>query len=108
MTARPGRAPQPAPPPLTGLLWVVALCFVLPVALLVHLAGTTGSTRLAGHILALTLPATGALILRLNPDLLPDRAALATLGPLGWLRIALLAALLGFGAWWVARLVPVE
>lgn len=103
------RPPDPPPaeprPSLTGFLVVMALFFALPAALLFRLVDTTGSTRVAVQILALTLPATGALVLRLNPDLVPARAVLEDLSPLEWVRVLLLTGLLLGGAWWTATLV---
>jgi hypothetical protein len=98
-------APEPSGTPrgrLAGLVVVLALFFVFPLALFVRQGDTEGSTRVAVQIAALVLPATGALVLRLNPDLVPDRAGLADLTPGDWLRLALLAVVLAAVAWWVA------
>lgn len=99
--------PRPALSRLRALVVVLALCFVLPAVLWLRLAGRGHSVGVAVMILALVLPATGALILRLNPDLVPEGRALRTLGPADWLQAVLLAAALLAGAWWVAgRLQP--
>lgn len=105
MSARPP-SPSPSRPAgrLTALLVVLVLFFALPAVLFFRLAGAEGSTRVAVLILALTLPATGALILRLNPDLVPDHAALTGLSPMEWVHLALLAALLLGGVWWLTTL----
>lgn len=86
---------------LTTLLIVVTLFFVLPALLFLRLAGSEGSTRVAVMILALTLPATGALVLRVNPDLVPDAGTVRSLSAYEVLRLVLLAALLLGGAWWI-------
>jgi hypothetical protein len=80
---------------------VLVLFFALPAALFVRLSGTEGPGRVAVMILALTLPATGALILRLNPDLVSDRAALGSLSLMEWTHLAVLAALLLGVVWWL-------
>jgi hypothetical protein len=99
---KPPRTPsRPAGTRLAALLVVLVLFFALPAALFVRLSGTEGPGRVAVMILALTLPATGALILRLNPDLLPDRAALGSLSLMEWMHLAVLTALLLGGVWWL-------
>jgi hypothetical protein len=87
---------------LAALSVLLAVFFVLPAALFVRLSGTEGPGRLAAMTLALTLPATGALLLRLNPDLIPDRAALRRLAPADWASLAVLAALVLSAAGWLA------
>ncbi|MGH7266765.1 MAG: hypothetical protein ACREMB_18235 [Candidatus Rokuibacteriota bacterium] len=81
---------------------VLAVFFALPVALFVRFAGGEGSGRVAAMVFALTLPATGALILRLNPDLIPDRAALGRVTALEWAALAVVVALVTAGARWLA------
>jgi hypothetical protein len=102
------RTPSPPPnraaPRILGLLLVLAVFFVLPAALFFRLGGTEGSTRVAVQILAMTLPATGALILRVNPDLVPDRATLRSLSPVAWAALAVLAGAVFTCAWWLAGL----
>jgi hypothetical protein len=83
---------------------VGVLFFVLPALLFFRLAGREES-RVAAMILALTLPATGALVVRLNPDLVPDRASLRDLPPAEWAHVVLFGALLAAGAWWLAGLL---
>jgi hypothetical protein len=78
---------------------VLATCFVLPALVFVRLVGSPGSLGVAVLIVALTLPATGALILRVNPDLVPDRDTLRALPAVAWLRAAVLAGLMGAAAW---------
>lgn len=87
---------------LLGLLLVFAVFFVLPAAIFLRLSGTTGSTRVAVQIVALTFPATGALVLRLSPGLIPDRASLETLPALAWAALAFATAAVLAAAWWVA------
>jgi len=89
-------------PRLTGLLVVLVAFFVLPAFIFLRMAETVGSTRVAVQIVALVLPATGALILRVNPDLVPTRGALRATTPLEWLRLGGLAALMVGAAWVVA------
>jgi hypothetical protein len=67
-----------------------------------RLAGRAGSVGVAVMILALVLPATGALILGVNPDLVRDGPALRGLRPADWLQVGLLALRLLGGAWWIA------
>ncbi len=98
-------APVPALARLRTLLLVLAVFFVLPAALFFRLAGAGDGRRTAVMIVALTLPATGALILRLNPDLVPERAALRGLRALEWVTLAALGALLASAAWWLAGLL---
>ena len=99
------RSPSPPPHPsgarLRGLLIILALFFVLPAALFLRLIGSEGTARVAAMILALTLPATGAVILRLNPDLLPELESLKELAPGEWIHLIALAALLLVGIWWL-------
>lgn len=104
MTARASRPDRPGVR-LTGLVVVLAVFFALPAVLFLRLAGTIGSTRLAVQVLMLTLPATGALVLHLNPDLVPDRAGLRAVSTVEWIRAVLLAGLLVGGAWWLAGAV---
>jgi hypothetical protein len=78
--------------------------FALPAALFFRLSSTEGSTRVAVQIVAMTLPATGALILRVNPDLVPDRATFQSLSPLAWASLAMLAGMVFVCTWWVAGL----
>lgn len=84
---------------------MLAAFFVLPAGLFLRVADTEGQGRVAVMILALTLPATGALILRLNPDLIPDRATLRRLGPGDLARLGALAVLLLAAVWWLTGLV---
>ncbi len=104
MSRRPAPPPSPSPyPQLRTLLLVLVGFFVLPAVLFFRLAGAEeAGARMAVMILALTLPATGALILRLNPDLLPDRQGLRRLQPLEWVNLLALLALLLTGVWWLA------
>ncbi len=95
---------DPAAPRILGLLLVLALFFVLPAALFFRLGSTEGSTRVAVQIVAMTLPATGALILRVNPDLVPDRATFRSLSPVAWASLVLLTVTVLACAWWVAGL----
>jgi hypothetical protein len=100
----------PSPPPpapsafaqLRVLVIVVAIFFLLPAVLFFRLSGNEGGTRTAVMVLALILPATGAMILQRNPDLLPERHRVRALQPLEWVNLAALAALLATGAWWLA------
>jgi hypothetical protein len=87
---------------LLGLLLVFAVFFVLPAAVFLRLSGTTGSTRVAVQITALTFPATGALVLRLNPALVPDRATLGALPLLAWVALAVALVAILATAWWLA------
>lgn len=100
------RRPVPTSPStasrLLALLLTFAVFFVLPAAVFLRLSGTTGSTRVAVQIVALTFPATGALILRLNPALIPDRASLGALPPLAWAALVVATAAVLAAAWWVA------
>jgi hypothetical protein len=97
-------SPNQAAPRILGLLLVLAVFFALPAALFFRLSGTESSTRVAVHIVAMTLPATGALILRVNPDLVPDRATLRSLSPLAWAALAVLAGGVFMCTWWIAGL----
>jgi hypothetical protein len=102
MKRRPAPLPDPAAPRILKLVLVIAVFFVMPAALFFRLSGTEGSTRVAVQIVAMTLPATGALILRLNPDLVPDRDAFRGLSPLAWASLAALSAAVVACAWWLA------
>jgi hypothetical protein len=93
MARRRASAPPSAASRLLGFVLVLAGTFVLPAALFFRLSHTVGSTRVAVQIVALILPATGALILQMNPDLVPDRRTLAALSPLAW--VALIAVAVG-------------
>jgi hypothetical protein len=96
--------PNRAAPQLLGLLLVLAVFFALPAALFFRLSSTEGSTRVAVQIVAMTLPATGALILRVNPDLVPDRATLQGLSPVAWASLAVLTGAVFLCVWWAAGL----
>jgi hypothetical protein len=93
-----GRADMPR---LTGLVVVLVAFFALPALVFLRLADTAGSTRVAVQIVALVLPATGALILRVNPDLIPSRASLRSTPPSEWLALVVVGALLLAVAWLV-------
>lgn len=102
MTRRRAPAPPSAAPRLLGLLLVLAIFFVLPAAVFFRLRDTVGSTRVAVQIVAMTLPATGALVLRVSPGLVPDRASLGTLSLVAWAALAVATVALVTGIWWVA------
>ena len=103
-----GRPAQPAgqvAPRILKLVLVLAVFFVMPAAIFFRLSATAGSTRVAVQIVAMTLPATGALILRVNPDLIPDRDTFRSLSPLAWASLAILVGVVVACAWWLAEAI---